>query len=213
MMEKTMTFISLDGGEGVGKSTQMQLLAEGLPRLFPEREFVFTREPGGTPLGEKIRSLIFQAENADGLTMFGLFAASRADHVRRVIRPALEAGKVVITDRFAAASWAYQMYAQENPIPGKLFDAHLESLGIFPDLTIILDMEPDESQARVNARKGESTHFDTRSLSFHQKLRFGYEQFARTYGYDVYRVALVDASRSIEEVHTDILQLIHKLLR
>ena len=111
-----MTFITLEGGEGVGKTTQRKLLEERLPQLYPDQEFLFTREPGGSPFAEALRDTIFSklAADADGKTMFGLFAAARADHIRRVIRPALAAGKVVICDRFAAATYTYQGCAMEN---------------------------------------------------------------------------------------------------
>lgn len=210
-----MTFISIDGGDGVGKGTQVTLLEERLPRLYPDRSFVFTREPGGTPFGEKVRELILSPESKDidGQAMFGLFAAARADHVRRVIRPALADNKVVISDRFVAATWAYQVYGQENPISEKLFAAYLKQLGIFPNLTILLDMEPEASQGRVARRKDQDvTHFDERKLAFHVRLREGYDAFARTFGGGEYRIAMVEADQSIEDVHTDIMLEIEDIL-
>ncbi len=211
-----MAFISLDGGEGVGKSTQIQRLKNILPHMYPSRSFVFTREPGGTPFGEIVRSVILsdEAGDIDGEAMFGLFAAARADHVRRVIKPALVEGKVVISDRFVAATWAYQRFAQDNPISDELFSEHLKQLGVFPDLTILLDMEPEESQGRVLARRTqESTHFDEREIAFHARLREGYDSFARVYGaMDEYRVAMIDAGQSVEQVHREILETIDDLL-
>jgi len=211
-------FITLEGGEGVGKTTQMKLLKERLPNLFPHREFVFTREPGGTPFSDKIRELILSDEGkeADGMTMFGLFAAARAEHIRRIIKPALSEGKTVISDRFVGATYAYQAYAQDNPIPEDLFEAHLLSLRCTPALTLILDVDPNVAQARVHDRQKSQqvlTHFDARPMEFHERLREGYLQFAKRYNTGIHRVILVDAQGSVEEIHAAMAHVLKDLLK
>lgn len=211
MNQQKGIFITLDGGEGVGKTRQKNLLVEKLPALYPGREFIFTREPGGTPYAEEIRNVIFSenARTADGKTMFGLFTAARMDHVRNLIKPALDAGKVVVCDRFMAATYAYQVYAMENPATIAAFQVHVAELAVRPDLTLILDMDPEEALLRVKRRAGEVTHFDERELVFHQDLCKGYSAYAKLFPDTT---ALIDASRSVEEVEADIHVHIKKLL-
>jgi dTMP kinase len=203
-------FFSLEGGEGVGKTTQKNLLIKRLPLLFPEREFVFTREPGGSPFAEKIRALILSedAKHADGKTMFGLFVAARHDHMSQVILPALSAGKIVISDRFIGATYAYQLFAQDGEISKELYWAHHNALERTPDLTMVFDMDPRVAQERVSKRAGEvATHFDTRALEFHLRLREGYRDFAA-----YHPTTLVDAARTPEEVHQEVIGHIRTVL-
>lgn len=208
-------FIALEGGEGVGKTTQMNLLKERLPGLFPDRDFVFTREPGGTPFADKIRALILSddAKEVDAKVMFGLFIAARAEHFRHTIIPAFEAGKTVVTDRFVGATYAYQACAQEDPIDKDLFDAYFSSLDYRPDLTIILDMDPEVAAARASGRTTQAyTHFDARSLDFHQRLRKGYEEFAERYNEANEHIVLINAEKGVEAVHAGIVALIRAVL-
>ncbi|KND50149.1 MAG: dTMP kinase [Parcubacteria bacterium C7867-008] len=203
-------FISFDGGEGVGKSTQSKLLQERLPNLYPDLRFMFTREPGGTPFGGLIRSLILSedAEKADANTMFGLFVADRAHHLSTVVLPALNAGKVVISDRFVAATFAYQAYAMDGKISTELFDQYYNELLARPDLTILFDLSVEESQCRVAARRGEINHFDLQTSDFHRKLFEGYRKFATDYHTQDNQVALVDAAGDVETVHERIMDLL-----
>jgi len=204
-------FVVLEGGEGVGKTTQIKLLKERLPLLYPDREIVFTREPGGSEYGEEIRQLIFSklAEGADGKTMIGLFMAGRTDHVSRIIKPALNAGKIVICDRFVAATYAYQVIAMDKPASYALFHVHYAELDAHPDRTIILDMEPERALDRLLSRKGETTHFDTRPLEFHKKLRDGYQGYARLFPKTS---VLLDADRGEEEVYEDLIEKIASVI-
>lgn len=200
-------FITLEGGEGVGKTTQRKLLEERLPGLVPEYTFVFTREPGGTPFADKIRALILsdEAKDADGKTMFGLFAAARAEHLRHIVIPALREGKVVVSDRFATATFAYQAYAMDNPISEEFFGEYYGELDEVPSLTIILDLDPVVAQERVATRSTQdATHFDTRPEAFHQRLREGYQRFAKEYDGSGHSVVLIDASEPPEVVHEKI---------
>ena len=192
-------FVVLEGGEGTGKTTQVARMKDYLPTRFPDREFVFTREPGGSVFGQKIRELIFSAEakEANGRTLFGFFVADRADHVEKVIAPALAEGKVVICDRYLAATYAYQVVAQQDPLLEELFWMHTKLMP-HPDLTLLFDMEPAAALERVSLRGGERTHFDERDLAFHERIRAGFkEYFDKAPGS---AVASIDASRSGDEV-------------
>lgn len=168
----------LEGGEGAGKTTQIKRLQQQLPQEFPDREFVFTREPGGSPFADQIRSLILSdsGKDANGFTLLGLFVAARADHVAKVVLRALTQGKVVICDRYLAATYAYQVVAQENREVEELFWSHVK-LVPQPDLTLLFDLEPQIAQERVNARAGEKTHFDSRDIDFHQRIRAGFDEY------------------------------------
>jgi dTMP kinase len=205
-----MTFIALEGGEGVGKSTQARLLITRLKLEHPEREFVLTREPGGTPFAEKIRALIVSEEgmSSSALTMFALFSAARADHVVQLIQPALKRGAVVISDRFIGSSFAYQRCALENPISSELFDAVRIELGLMPSLSIIFDMDPRDSQKRIQSRSGDKSKFDTESMLFHQKLRHGYAEFVKYCDARNAPTVMINADRSKEQVHEDLFQIV-----
>lgn len=201
-------FIALEGGEGCGKTTQLELLKARLPKRFPNLQFYFTREPGGSPYAEKIRELILDssAASASGITMLGLFLAARFDHIENTVAPKLAEGAVVITDRFAASSYAYQVKAMGGRGVETLFDDHYNALGEFvPALTIILDIDPVVAQKRVQERGGQkATHFDSRPIEFHQTLRKGYLEYAM----HVARTTsiVIDANRPPEQVHQDIVE-------
>lgn len=204
-------FITFDGGEGVGKSTQSRLLQARLPLLYPGVEFDFTREPGGSPLAEQTRDLIFseEAKTAGGKAMFGFFTGARADHLARRIVPALEAGKCVVSDRFVAATLAYQVVAMDDPASMAAFQVHYADLAARPDLTLLLDMDAEKALTRVSARSGEVTHFDSRALSFHERLREGYRMYALRYP-DSTRV--INADQDPEAVCRDILAAITEVV-
>lgn len=199
-------FITIEGGEGAGKSTQVKLLKERLPELFPEAGFCFTREPGGSEFAEELREVIFssKAKELSGKGMFGLFATARQDHIERVIRPALDAGKAVICDRFAAATFAYQACAMRNPISEEFFKHYYQELDATPVVTIILDIDPVTGQERVAKRNGQDiNHFDERDLEFHVGVRNGYHRFA-----ELAPACIIDAAPSQEEVFTAVLACI-----
>lgn len=201
-------FIALEGGEGCGKTTQLELLKERLKKLYPRINFYFTREPGGSPYAEKIRNLILDpsAASASGITMFGLFLAARFDHVENVIAPKLAEGAIVVTDRFAASSYAYQVKAMGGRGVKELFEVHYNALGSFtPALTLILDIDPEVAQKRVRERGGQkATHFDSRPLEFHTALRGGYLEYAKYIAHTT--SVVIDANRPLEEVHQEIVQ-------
>jgi dTMP kinase len=166
-------FITFEGGEGTGKSTQIERLAAVLRER--SREVEVTREPGGTALAERVRALLLDpAHELDGLTEIFLLEAARHDHVERVIRPALERGAVVLCDRFADSSWVYQ-----GVVRG-LGEAEVERLnrlatgGLEPDLTLVLDVPVTVGRARQRADGKGQDRFEREDDAFHERVRDAY---------------------------------------
>lgn len=203
-------FVTLEGGEGVGKSTQARRLAELLERQGIG--VVLTREPGGSPGAEAIRALLLEGEEdrwtpgAEAL----LFAAARADHVARTIRPALDAGQWVICDRFLDSSRAYQGAA------GAIGDDAIRELhmvgsqGFLPDRTLVLDLPDDEAAARAHARDaGAPDRIGGRDGVFHTAVVQAFRGFARA---EPHRIRLVDASGPEADVTARLLSALADLL-
>jgi dTMP kinase len=194
-------FITLEGGEGAGKSTQITLLATWLR----ERgiDVVQTREPGGAPGAERIRELLVKGD-ADRWTPIAetlLHYAARADHLDRTIRPALTAGRWVISDRFADSTMAYQGYGHGVPfgVIDSLFKAVVGDTA--PDLTLILDLPVGQGLRRAAARPGHENRYEQMAVEFHNRLRDGFLAIARA---NPQRCAIIDASRAVDAIHSDI---------
>jgi dTMP kinase len=196
---KRAPFITFEGGEGAGKTTQTRHLANRFAAAGIA--CVVTREPGGSPFAEEIRALLLSGHlptrgaMADTL----LFLAARVDHVTEMIKPALEAGQWVISDRFADSTFAYQGAAGGVP-RATLAELHRLVLGDFrPDLTLILDLPPEIGLARAGARSptASTDHFERRELAYHEALRQGFHAIAAE---EPDRCVLIDASGSPEEV-------------
>lgn len=190
-------FLVVEGGEGAGKSTQVALLREWLTGLG--HEVVVTREPGGTPVGEKLRALLLDpasgrlGSRAEAL----LYAADRAEHVERVIEPALRRGAVVLSDRYADSSLAYQGAGREldHDTIGKL--SRWATRGLVPDLTVLLDLPAEEGLRRARGRARDSDRMEAETVAFHERVREGFLRLARA---EPARYLRVDANRSPEEV-------------
>lgn len=202
-------FITVEGGEGVGKSTNLAFIADYLREAGIE--LVQTREPGGTPLAEEIRELLLapRQEAVGSLTELLLMFAARAQHLEKLVTPALERGCWVLCDRFTDATYAYQGGGR-GVDTGQI--AALEALvqGAFrPDITLLLDMPVAAGLARASAR-GELDRFEQEELAFFERVRAAYRQRAATYP-GQYRV--VDASASLEEVQQEIQAVLDDLLR
>jgi dTMP kinase len=190
-------FITLEGGEGVGKTTNLEFIKDYLARR--NLRSVVTREPGGTPLGEAIRGLLLGAEEMGAEAELLLLFAARAQHVEQVIRPALEDGTWVICDRFTDASYAYQG-------GGRGIDegiiASLESWvqrGIRPDLTFLLDAPVETGLARARSR-GNADRFEAEIPVFFTRIRQVYLDLARKFPA---RIKAIDATQSLEEVRKE----------
>lgn len=183
-------FISLEGGEGSGKSTQLGVLVEWLRSL--SYEVVATHEPGGTPLGERVRSLLLKpgptapTERAEAL----LYAADRAHHVATVVRPALERGAIVITDRYQDSSLAYQGAGRSLPRHDVAWLTTWAAEGLVPDLVVLLDIDPELGLSRAGVR-GEHDRLETESLAFHRRVRQTFRELAAA---EPARYLVVDAS-------------------
>ncbi len=211
-------FISFEGGEGSGKSTQLKLLAETLSEAGISA--VQTREPGGSPGAESIRSLLVEGETDrwDAQTETLLHFAARRDHLNKVILPALDNGQWVLTDRYADSTMAYQGYG--HGVSKKAIHGFYQFIAgnMQPDLTIILDLPAEEGLARADARGDEQTsvvhqkedRYERMGLEFHARLRDGFLDIARK---NKKRCVVIDASKPIEEIQTNIQKLVFKRFR
>ncbi len=201
-------FISFEGVDGAGKSTQLKLLLEYLTEKGVD--FIFTREPGGTPIAERIREVLLDPIHGEMsvITEALLFAAGRADHVNNVIRPALQAGKVVICDRYVDSSLVYQGFAGGLPVE---FVAQINQMAtgdLKPHRTVVLDLSPSAAAAR-RAGTDEDDRLEQKETWFHEQVRQGYLELAQA---EPRRIKLVDASGTIEQVQTQIRKLVDEVL-
>lgn len=192
-------FITLEGGEGAGKSTQLKRLVARLQARG--LEVVATREPGGSPGAEAIRDLVLNgaADRWSPVTETLLMYAARRDHIERVIRPALARGAWVVCDRFADSTRAYQGAAGgTDPALIAALETHILE-EVRPDLTLIFDFPPEAGLARAAARPGAEMRFESKGMAFHERLRAGFLAIAEA---EPNRCALIDAQGSIEAVET-----------
>ena len=192
-------FITFEGPDGSGKTTQIRLLREYC--LAKGYDVVLTREPGGTPISEAIRALLLDPahKEMDGVTEALLYAASRAQHVAEKIRPALEKGCVVLCDRFMDSSIAYQGYARGLGDDVRVINEFAVQ-GTQPDITFLMDLPAAAGKARVAAAR-DLDRLEQEDLSFHNAVYEGYMQLKEIYRS---RFVTVDASRSIEEIAEEI---------
>ena len=192
-------FITMEGVDGSGKTTQLQLTARYL--LDCGYDVVTTREPGGTKLAERIRDVVLDADAAvNPRTEVLLYLAARAEHVEKVIRPALEAGKIVLCDRFADSTMVYQGFVRGIEIDKVKALCEFATDGIQPDLTILLDAAP-EALLQRRADRGVKDRFEQEGLDFQKKVRAGFLLLANA---DRVRVKKVNALQNTEAVQADI---------
>lgn len=198
----TGILFSFEGIDGAGKTTQVALLAKALSDRG--HKVTCLREPGGTRLGEKIRSLLLDKSDEPPVPVAELllFAAARAQIVATQIKPALERGEVVILDRFTDATFAYQGYGRGLPLD-QILSVESIAAGIEPVRTWFLDLTPEESARRRQARGEASDRMESEADSFRSKVRDGYLERAKRHPG---RVVVVDASTSVEAIHERILQ-------
>lgn len=203
-------FITLEGGEGCGKSTQVRVLGESLVEL--EKEVLVTREPGGAEGAEAIRKLLVEGatDRWDGMTETLLHTAARRNHVEKTIRPALEAGKIVVCDRFFDSTMAYQGYGH-GVDRDTITTIHHAAIGNFvPDLTLILDVPIEVGLGRVAARGGTEMRYENMDKAFHERMRAGFLEIAAA---DPKRCHVINASRDAEAVQRDVLAEVLWLLK
>ena len=203
-MSQHGVFISFEGGDGVGKSTQLGLLAQWL--VAGGHEVVTTREPGGTPLGAELRQVVMHGEHVSPRAEALIYAADRAHHVATVVRPALARGAVVLSDRYLDSSVAYQGSGRE------LGPAEVERINLWaaqdllPDLTVLLDLDPALGLARLT---GEPDRLERAGADFHARTR---QAFTDRAGADPDRWFVVDAAAAVEAVHERVRERVGRLL-
>lgn len=205
---KRGTFITVEGGEGAGKTTMMDRMVDWL--AAHGRHVVRTREPGGTELAEKLREILLDKGNAglSGQAELLLMFASRAQHLDEVIRPALQRGDTVLCDRFTDATWAYQGGGRGLPLDDIAALERLVHGDLQPDLTLLLDL-PVEQGLRRASKRGESDRFEEESRAFFERVREAYLQRARS---APERFAVIDASGSEDEVWAQVDDILQRRL-
>ncbi|MDQ0116021.1 dTMP kinase [Paenibacillus harenae] len=205
---KQGVFITIEGGEGAGKTTLIEQLAHTM--LQRGKEVVITREPGGIPIAEQIRTVILDRNNTamDARTEALLYAASRRQHLVEKVLPALEAGKAVICDRFVDSSLAYQGYARGLGMD-EVWDINRFAIQeLMPQLTVFMDISPEAGLARIaQSAEREVNRLDLEKQSFHERVREGYLQLLRKYPE---RIVRVNAEQSREAVFIDVLDVVDR---
>jgi len=198
-------FITFEGIEGCGKSTQAKLLHEylvskGLPCIL-------TKEPGGTRLMQRVRELLLDAKTKglDARAELFLYLADRAQHVKEIIKPALQAGKIVISDRYGDATIAYQGAGRNLPLQEVKHLNKIATGGLIPDITIIIDMPVIDALERIKSRD----RMERESVDFHKRVRAQYLELARL---EPERIKVLDGTKSIDEIHTEVKKYVDELL-
>ncbi len=199
-MSRSGLFISFEGIDGSGKSTQARMLADRLQR--DGVDVVHTREPGGSPGAEEIRALVLQGDpdRWSAETEILLFTAARRDHLERTILPALDAGKVVICDRFADSTRMYQGLSRGN-LRAKVDALHNLMIGIEPDLTLLIDMDPETGLSRAKSRRGIEERFEDFGASLQEAMRAGFLALAHEYAN---RFRIINGARDPDAVAEDV---------
>ena len=196
-------FITFEGVEGSGKSTQIQRFEDRIKSKIVNVDLLVTREPGGTDSAESIRQLLVtgRADKWRAATEAMLMSASRHEHVEHVIRPAIESGAIVVCDRFYDSTRVYQGIVGGVPEPDIEALNRLACGNLVPDLTILLDMDVDEGLRRADGRETAETRFESKGVEFHRKVRSGFLELAARHSG---RFVVIDAGREIDLVTSDI---------
>jgi dTMP kinase len=208
-MRRRGTFITLEGIDGTGKSTHIGLLSAHLRRAG--YAVTVTREPGGTPAGETIREVLLKRAGAaiEPLAELALMYAARAQHIERVIRPALRAGRIVLSDRYNDASFAYQGFGRRLGIRAvRAFDRIICGR-TQPDLTLLLDLDPAAALERTRGRKDGKSRFEAAGLQFQQRVRTGYLTIAR---HNPKRVRIIKSAKGVDEVQQEVRRVVDRWL-
>lgn len=209
MTDRQGVFITLEGGEGSGKTT----ILKGIIEFLSDKYEVFsTREPGGSRIAEQIREVILNTENTDmdELTEALLYAASRSQHLKEKVLPNLKEGKVVICDRFLDSSLAYQGYARGIGIEKVLKVNEFAVDNCMPDLTIYIDLDPNIGLSRIKQNRRELNRLDMEKIQFHQKVREGYLIVAEMFPE---RIVTIDGDRTVEEILDEVNKIIMNFIQ
>lgn len=209
-------FITFEGGEGSGKSSQARLLANYLENSGYDVEV--TREPGGTGIGDAIRAILLNPDLSEmgNITELLLLAASRAQNVYERIKPALERGAIIVCDRFIDSTLAYQGYGRDFDINLLKSLNSLATCGVMPDLTILLDLAPEigleRSKAldKAEAKEGEGDRFEQEDIDFHRRLRRGFLDLAEA---EPVRFRKIGVQQELEETHKLVVDIVEKFLK
>lgn len=198
-------FITFEGGEGTGKTTLIEKLMVDLKDAGFDA--IKTREPGGSKISEQIRNVILNVENTEMeyMTEALLYAASRCQHLEEVIKPALNAGKVVICDRYIDSSLAYQGVARDLGID-KVYKINDYAIsGFYPDLTIYIDVDPEIGLARIKQNHRDMDRLDLEKIAFHNKVRSGYLEVAKMFPD---RIKVIDGNDTIDNIYKKIKEIV-----
>ncbi len=198
-------FITFEGADGCGKTTQIELLKEYLDKKNIAN--ILTREPGGSDLGVHLRKILLHYENpvSNAAETF-LYLADRAQHIEYKIKPALKEGKIVLCDRHTDSTLAYQGYGREQNLDEIKHLNKIATQGLVPDLTIVFDVETEVAQKRL---QGEKDRLEAEGIEFHRKLRKGYLDIAEN---EPERVKIVNANQNIERVFQDTIKVVEEIL-
>ncbi len=204
-------FITLEGIDGSGKSTQLKMLADALRRQGIEA--VTTREPGGTPLGRRLREAFLETHEAvSPIAELLLFAADRAQHVEHLIKPSLAEGKIVISDRYADATAAYQGAGRGFPLDTIAEVIRLATAGLSPDMTLFFDIPVESAVQRMQVRpdsEAKANRMDAETAEFYDRVRRAYLDIAAR---ESDRFVVIDASHTVEEVHRKVMLAVGRLI-
>ncbi|MBC7911467.1 MAG: dTMP kinase [Pyrinomonadaceae bacterium] len=208
----TGAFLTFEGIDGCGKSTQLRLIASQL--RLRGLEAIATREPGGTALGTRLRAALLDAEESvDPLAELLIFAADRAQHVKTLVRPALESGHIVLSDRYADATIAYQGAGRGFPAELVAQVVELATGGLKPDLTLVFDLSVAECLARTRRRRTDTgslgDRLESEDAAFHMRVRDAYLELAQR---EPERVRIIDASGSVDETHVHVTEVVTEFL-
>jgi len=205
-LKKDGLFITFEGADGSGKTTQLKMLEEYLKSK--NKDFITTRDPGGTRLGTKLREILlnYDGKIAPFCELF-LYLADRAQHVDEVLIPSLNNGKIVLCDRYIDSTLAYQGYARGLNTDEIINLNNLVTHSLIPDLTLLFDIETGIAMKRIGDHKD---RLESEAAHFHEKVRMGYLDLAKK---DPERIIVIDASKSIDEVYSKVITIINKFIQ
>lgn len=203
-------FITFEGNDGSGKSSALQTVKQELLDLG--YDVIYTREPGGSPIAEKIRNVILDKDNLgmDAKTEALLYAASRREHIVKTILPALEAGKIILCDRFLDSSLAYQGYSRDLGFENVLEMNQFATEGLFPDLTILVCTRPEIGMSRIKKDERDMDRLELEKMAFHNKVYEGYISLSEKFKD---RIVVINGEQSKEQVLTDVKNVLYPFIK